>query len=157
MKLSDLLEKWTDTDARIRDAEVAEHVMGWKTYRTTNAGVVRMTPEMAADWGTGDSVEYKLDGTESGVTDVGHLNAYVPDYTTDASEDYAVLCHVREKSDADRFATFSYQLSLIFNARWDEEEVEDCDYETNAGFYVVGDYSKAALAALSTLTPHTTE
>lgn len=149
MEIKDIVTQWDSVDARIRDAAVAEHVMGWKTYRTSNAGVVRMTPEAAADWGTGDSVECCLDGTETAVTDVGHLNAYVPDYTTDASEDYAVLCEVRAKWDAAQQKKFRHAFSLIAEGRLTPWRTLGSSIFMH---YRVGDYSLAALKVVAALT-----
>lgn len=63
-------------------------------------------------------------------------------YTTDASADYQVLARVRQKWTLDQLFAFERALNLA----WDSRTKDDAPHLLH---YEPGDYSRAALAALT--------
>ncbi len=103
--------------SRELDAKVAELVMGWDF--------------VSEGYGRAPIFQHVPD-----------LRYPVPPYTTNASDDYEVLKHVRETwSDPDMVLGFQDSLNELWDARW-----KGGPNLTIAYYYEPGDYSIAALA-----------
>lgn len=124
----------TTTDARELDARVAELVMGWRRWvPPAIAPYARLFEpgfNMARNgWDQSDSAPlYEV------------LDHDAPLYTTDPSDDYEVLRHVRETWDTDAQYRFAHALAELYRPR----------KEGNHPIlrYMPGDYSRAALAVM---------
>lgn len=153
------MSKWDEMTERERDAWVATHLFDWRWMRFDGHGgfpkqhVACVPPETAqrtifnypkdtavevserdshprfSDW---DRMYYR-DGNDDGLQ-------VIPEFTTDASADYLVLCKVREEWDGNKHEEFIGILECLFgHTHWGEG---------NAMAYQPGDYSHAAYLAL---------
>jgi hypothetical protein len=117
---------------REKDARIAEKVFGWTRHangRTTEVGEARV--DWCFAW-----VPERFNG------DVTHRHR-LPHFSRSADADYSVLERVRDSWDGARLAHFGRALSALW--------AQDSDMATaglDALSYRVGDYSRAALAAL---------
>lgn len=104
------------------DAAIATKVMGWKSMRI------------------GNTLYWTSDNCE-------RANALTWSPTTNPSDDYRVLEHVRETWTGKRLKCFAFELCMMREARVDssgELGGENC----RDVYSMTGDYARAALAAL---------
>lgn len=129
------------------DAEVAREVMGWRIFQTGNAGKV-LWHESRGEWGNPPA--QPTTEPHDPIRD-HHWAVYVPEYTTDAADDYSVLVKVRETWDHDQLQEFARLLYDAANdregARFPEGYDGHMDFVGCGVFYKPGDFSRAALAA----------
>jgi len=114
------------TETEITNEMVAEQVMGW-TQRPVGRG--RHLKWFNAD-GDGQELFYPLD---------------------DAGDDYLVFDRVRDQIDErnSRFMNFYEYLSDVLQSNPDSGPANpDCDHLYLMHYYRVGDYSRAAMAAI---------
>lgn len=123
------LEELLKMEARERDKLTAQRVMGWTVVEADDCNGID---------------NYWCPGVEDACGETRML----PTFSTGADEDVSVLRHVRETWDAARFKLFTHHLWVILDDRREEAVDDGEDALTEAAYYIVGDYSLAALLSL---------
>lgn len=131
-------------DRRDDDARVAELVMGYVlAWAPCGDGLTRTEQFGAPTMDEADRMirEAYAKHVERGMK-LWPAQYCGPSYTSDADADLSVLCKVRETWDADTARIFTRALVALWQARL------EYDHLPLLARYVVGDYSRAALATL---------